>query len=233
MWCKGSTRDFDSLCIGSNPIIVTKINYFMQIKTWQKVLFVGSIVAFALYYKREAIKNYFDFSKISTYLANKWVGIKEIGNNQGFSSTVFQNMMKAVGWKSSEEWCMYFAKAIHYEAYKDKPQVQAKIKKILTGSTQESFVNAKNDKTGTYTTSNTPKVGDIIIWQKSTVPYKGHAGVVTAIKNGMVETIEGNTDDKDLSNGQYVAKKIQKSAVGSKMPNSSLVVRGYIRKLDA
>ena len=48
----------------------------------------------------------------------------------------------------------------------------------------------------------------------------------------MVETIEGNTDDKDLSNGQYVAKKIQKSAVGSKMPKSSLVVRGYIRKLN-
>jgi hypothetical protein len=204
----------------------------MEIKTWHKVVFVGSIVAFALYYKREAIKNYFDFQKISTYLANKWVGIKEIGNNQGFSSKVFENMMRVVGWKSTDEWCMYFAKAIHFESYKDKPKVQAKIKKILTGSTQQSFVNAKNDKTGTYTTSNTPKVGDILIWQRSDVNWKGHAGVVTAVKNGMVETIEGNTDDKDLANGQYVAKKLQKSAVGSRMPNSSLVVRGYIRKLD-
>jgi len=204
----------------------------MQIKTWHKVLFVGSIVAFVLYYKREAIKNYFDFSKISTYLANKWVGIKEIGNNQGFSSKVFENMMRVVGWRSTDEWCMYFAKAIHYESYKDKPKIQAKIKKILTGSTQESFVNAKNDKTGTYTTSNTPKVGDVLIWQRSSNPAKGHAGVVTAVKNGMVETIEGNTDDKDLANGQYVAKKLQKSAVGSRMPNSTLVVRGYIRKLD-
>jgi len=204
----------------------------MQIKTWQKVLFVGSIVAFALYYKRDAIKKYFDFSKISTYLANKWVGIKEIGNNQGFSSKVFENMMRVVGWKSTDEWCMYFAKAIHYESYKDKPQIQAKIKKILTGSTQQSFVNAQNDKTGTYTTSNTPKVGDIIIWQRSTQNWKGHAGVVTAVKDGMVETIEGNTDDKDLANGQYVAKKNQISKVGSKMPQSTLVVRGYIRKLD-
>ena len=204
----------------------------MKIKTWHKVLFVGSIVAFALYYKRNAIKNYFDFSKISSYLSNKWVGIKEVGNNAGFSSSVFEQMMKNVGWKSSDQWCMYFAKAIHYESYKDKPNVQEKIKKILTGSTQESFVNAKNDKTGTYTTSTTPKVGDLLIWQRSDNKARGHVGVVTAIKDGMVETIEGNTDDKDLSNGQYVAKKIQKSAVGSKMPKSSLVVRGYIRKLN-
>ena len=119
----------------------------MKIKTWHKVLFVGSIVAFALYYKRNAIKNYFDFSKISSYLSNKWVGIKEVGNNAGFSSSVFEQMMKNVGWKSSDQWCMYFAKAIHYESYKDKPNIQEKIKKILTGSTQESFVNAKNDKT--------------------------------------------------------------------------------------
>lgn len=204
----------------------------MKIKTWHKVLFVGSLVAFALYYKRNEIKNYFDFSKITSYLSNKWVGIKEVGNNAGFSSSVFEQMMKNVGWKSSDQWCMYFAKAIHYESYKDNPKVQEKIKKILTGSTQESFVNAKNDKTGTYTTSTTPKVGDLLIWQRSDIKTRGHVGVVTAIKDGMVETIEGNTDDKDLSNGQYVAKKLQKSAVGSKMPNSSLVVRGYIRKLN-
>lgn len=204
----------------------------MKIKTWHKVLFVGSIVAFALYYKRNTIKNYFDFSKISSYLSNKWVGIKEVGNNEGFSSSVFEQMMKNVGWKSSDQWCMYFAKAIHYESYKDKPKVQAKIKKILTGNTQESFVNAQNDKTGTYTTSTTPKVGDLLIWQRSTNKARGHVGVVTAIKKGMVETIEGNTDDKDLDNGQFVAKKIQKSAIGSKMPDSSLVVRGYIRKLN-
>ena len=93
-------------------------------------------------------------------------------------------------------------------------------------------INAKNDKTGTYTTSNTPKVGDIIIWQRSTQNWKGHAGVVTAVKDGMVETIEGNTDSVDLSNGQYVAKKNQISKVGNKMPDSTVVVRGYIRKLD-
>jgi surface antigen len=209
----------------------------MEIKTWHKVLFFGSITAFIIYASRQKIVSgakYVQekFGDLVSAFAGKWVGVKEIGNNQAFGNKVFEAMMKAVGWKSSDEWCMYFAKAVHYDFFKDQPQVQSNIQKILTGSTQQSFVNAKNDKTGTYTTSNTPKVGDIIIWQRSTVPWKGHAGVVTAVKDGMVETIEGNTDSIDLSNGQYVAKKLQISTVGSKMPDSTLVVRGYIRKLN-
>jgi surface antigen len=209
----------------------------MEIKTWHKVLFFGSITAFIIYASRQKIVSgakYVQekFGDLVSAFAGKWVGVKEIGNNQAFGNKVFEAMMKAVGWKSSDEWCMYFAKAVHYDVFKDQPQVQSNIQKILTGSTQQSFVNAKNDKTGTYTTSNTPKIGDIIIWQRSTVPWKGHAGIVTAVKDGMVETIEGNTDSKDLSNGQYVAKKLQKSTVGSRMPDSTLVVRGYIRKLN-
>jgi hypothetical protein len=205
----------------------------MQIKTWQKVVFVGSIVAFALYYKRDTIKKYFDFSKLSKLFADKWVGVKEIGFNKAFSNDVFQNMLRNVGWKSGEAWCMYFAKAIHFEVYKDKPQIQANIKKILSGSTQRSFVDAQNDKTGTYTTATNPKIGDIAIWQSQSDKSKGHAGVVAKVNNnGTIETIEGNTSDKNVSEGDLVAKKIRKSGVGQGISGSALVLRGYIRKLD-
>jgi hypothetical protein len=205
----------------------------MQIKTWHKVVFVGSIVAFALYYKRDTIKKYFDFSKLTKLFADKWVGVKEIGFNKAFSNDVFQNMLRNVGWKSGEAWCMYFAKAIHYEVYKDKPKEQENIKKILSGSTQRSFVDAKNDKTGTYTTTTTPKVGDIAIWQSQSDKSKGHAGVVAKVNNnGTIETIEGNTSDKNVSEGDLVAKKIRKSGVGQGISGSALVLRGYIRKLD-
>jgi hypothetical protein len=205
----------------------------MQIKTWQKVVFVGSIVAFALYYKRDTIKKYFDFSKLSKLFADKWVGVKEIGFNKAFSNDVFQNMLRNVGWKSGEAWCMYFAKAIHFEVYKDKPQIQANIKKILSGSTQRSFVDAQNDKTGTYTTATNPKTGDIAIWQSQSDKSKGHAGVVAKVNNnGTIETIEGNTSDKNVSEGDLVAKKIRKSGVGQGISGSALVLRGYIRKLD-
>jgi len=209
----------------------------MQIKTWHKVLFFGSITAFVLYASREKIfsgaryiKN--KFGDLVSAFAGKWVGVKEIGNNEAFANDVFQAMMKKVGWRTNEQWCMYFAKAIHYEVYKDNPTELTKINKILTGSTQGSYDSAKNDKTNTYTVSNTPQKGDIIIFRNNATG-KGHAGVVVDVNNNnTVTTIEGNTSDKNIANGELVAKKIRTSKIGASI-GDGLVVRGFIRKLNA
>ena len=209
----------------------------MQIKTWHKVLFFGSITAFIVYAGREKIfsgakyiKN--KFGDLVSSIAGRWVGVKEIGENQAFGNDVFQAMMKKVGWKSSDQWCMYFAKAIHTEAFKDNPTEIAKINKILTGSTQGSYDSAKNDKSGTYTISDTPKKGDIQIF-RNIATGTGHAGIVTDVNsNNTVFTIEGNTSESNIANGQYVAKKVRPSKVGTKLTNSNLIVRGYIRKLN-
>jgi surface antigen len=127
---------------------------------------------------------------------------------------------------------MYFAKAVHTEAFKNNPTEVAKINKILTGSTQGSYDSAKNDKSGTYTISDTPKKGDIQIFRNSATGM-GHAGIVTDVNsNNTVSTIEGNTSESNIANGEYVAKKVRPSKVGTKLTNSNLVVRGYIRKLN-
>jgi hypothetical protein len=127
---------------------------------------------------------------------------------------------------------MFFAKAIHYNVFKNNPTEQAKIDKVLGGRSQESFVNAKNDQSGTYTTSNTPKVGDIIIFQHKNTPSTGHAVVVVKVNNdNSVTTIEGNTSDKSISDGDLVAKKTRTSVVGKSI-GGDLVVRGFIRKLN-
>jgi hypothetical protein len=209
----------------------------MQIKTWHKVLFFGSITAFVVYASREKIfkgAKYVQqkFGDLVTAFAGKWVGVKEIGNNQAFGNDVFQAMMKNVGWKSTEAWCMYFAKAVHYEIFKDNPTELAKINRILNGGTQLSYEQAQNDKSGTYTVSSTPKKGDIQIYRNK-VTGKGHAGIVTEVNNNnTVSTIEGNTSDSNISEGEYVAKKVRPSKVGTYLPNSNLYVRGYIRKLN-
>ena len=140
-------------------------------------------------------------------------------------------MLKHVGWLGGQAWCMYFAKAVHYEAYKDKPQVQAKIKRILTGATQESYVNAKNDKTGTYTVTTNPKAGDIIIFQNRLTPAYGHAGVVTEVGKDYVKTIEGNTSDRSIADGDTVARKKRPIKIGAGI-GDNLYLRGFIRKLD-
>lgn len=204
----------------------------MEIKKWQIGLFLGSIAVFVIYVKRNVIgQSLSRFGNAVSLYASKWVGVKEFGNNQAFGNKVFQQMLDTVGWNSYDQWCMYFAKAVHYDVFKDNPAEQAKINKILNGSTQWSYTNAKNDKTGTYTVSSTPKVGDIIIFQNTTNTAKGHAGVVTGVNsNKTVETIEGNTSDKSIADGDLVAKKVRPSTIGADI--GGLRVRGFIRKLN-
>jgi len=204
----------------------------MEIKTWHKVVFFGSIAAFVIYVKRNTIGG--ALSRIETIqrlMANyavQWVGTKEVGKNNGFANELFENMMKTVGWSNSDQWCMYFSKMIHYNTF---PNDRANINKVLSGSTQASFVKASNDKTNTYTTiTENPQVGDIIIFQRKSSPATGHAGVVVKVNNNnTVDTIEGNTSDKNISDGDLVARKTRTSVIGKSI-GGNLVVRGFIRK---
>jgi len=209
----------------------------MQIKTWHKVAFFVSIGAFVLYVQRDRLVKAGKFIKdkfgeLISGIASPWVGVEEIGNNQAFGNKVFEAMMEQVGWNSSDQWCMYFAKAVHYEAFKDNPTEQAKINKILGGSSQRSFTNAQNDTTNTYTTSLIPKVGDIVIFQHKNSPSTGHAGVVVKVNNdSTIDTIEGNTSANNISDGEFVARKKRTSVIGKSI-GGDLALRGFIRKLN-
>lgn len=52
------------------------------------------------------------------------------------------------------------------------------------------------------------KPGDIFLIQKTTFDWV-HTGIITAVKNGIFETIEGNTDTAGSSNGNGVYKRIR------------------------
>jgi hypothetical protein len=204
----------------------------MEVKKWHIGVFVGSIAVLVIYLQRNVIKRGYDyFSRKVTGFASSWIGVNEIGNNQAFGNQVFQQMMASVGWHSTDQWCMYFAKAVHYDAYKDNPNEQKKINTILNGSSQMSYTNAKNDKTGTYTVSDKPQVGDIIIFQNTKDTSRGHAGVVIGVdsKNKKVTTVEGNTSDKSIADGDLVAKKVRPSTIGTDI--GGLRVRGFIHKI--
>ena len=162
--------------------------------------------------------------------AQKWVGITEVGANKAFSDNVFEQMMKNVGWKSGEEWCMYFAKAVHFDTFKDD---RDNIKRILNGSTQSSWKNAGNDTTGTYkqVKSGRPMMGDIAIWQRTTAPSKGHAAIVIKDMGDYFETVEGNTSGGGAYNGDRVLKLKRPMRYNQKIPNSTLKLLGFIRKM--
>jgi len=209
----------------------------MEIKTWHKVAFFGSIAALIIYIKRDLVKKGIGIglSKFQTAqrliaeYAIQWVGTKEVGTNNGFANKTFQDMMKEVGWWDSAFWCMFFAKMVHYNTF---PNDRKMINKILNGLSQKSYENARDDKSGTYTVSNTPQVGDIIIFQHKNAPATGHAGIVIKVNNdNTVDTVEGNTSDKNISNGDLVARKNRTSVIGKSI-GGDLVLRGFIRKVN-
>lgn len=209
----------------------------MKIKLWQKIVFFGSIGALILYVQRDRVKRGYTYIKskfgdLIESFASEWVGVKEIGNNKAFGNDVFQAMMKNVGWSSSDQWCMYFAKAVHYEVYKDDRE---NIKNILVGNTQRSFEKVKKDTTGTYKAieSGTPVRGDIAIFQNSNAPDTGHAAVVVKVNSdGTMNTIEGNTSSKSIQDGDTVARKVRPAIIGKKISSSNLQLRGFIRKIE-
>lgn len=193
-----------------------------QIGTFYKVLIGSSIAvvaALVIGYRYRAAK-----------IAEKWVGITEKGNNAAFSNEVFEAMMKSVGWRSGEAWCMYLAKAIHIETF---PKDRDKINKILNGSTQLSWQNAKKDTSGTYKviTSGKPQRGDIAIFQRVSDTSKGHAAIVISRDGNTFKTIEGNTNNGGSSEGDKVLAQTRQLDYNKTQPNSSLKLLGFIRKI--
>jgi hypothetical protein len=191
------------------------------IGTFYKVLIGSSIAvvaALVIGYRYRAAK-----------IAEKWVGITEKGDNAAFSNDVFEAMMKSVGWRSGEAWCMYLAKAIHIETF---PKDKDKINKLLTGSTQLSWKNVTKDTSGLYkiVTSGQPQRGDIAIFQRVTDTSKGHAAIVIERGGNSFKTIEGNTNNGGSSEGDKVLIQTRQLDYNKTQPNSSLKLLGFIRK---
>lgn len=188
-------------------------------KHYVKYLIGVSLVTGAFLFiswKRRGLNNAIDY-----------IDTQEIGNNQGWSDKVFEQMMKDVGWRTGESWCMYFVKAVMLGAYPGKAD---KIKKILTPSTQQSWKNAiADDSVFKVIDSGSPKPGDIIIWQSTKNGSLGHTGIVWKKSGDKWITVEGNSSFDGDRDGQGVVKGLRTLKVGAIEPNSSLKVLGFLR----
>lgn len=144
--------------------------------------------------------------------------------NVGFVDASFQTMMKAVGWKSSEAWCMYFCKLVYMQFFSFDREFLAKNFNGSTSGTLQNVINLNNkgDKRYIFLNTNTPQIGDIICLQ-------GHVALVQeVIDNTHVKTIEGNTSLKGVREGDGVAENKRTLIVGK--PSFNQIFKGYIRR---
>lgn len=146
------------------------------------------------------------------------------GKNVGFVDASFQTMMKAVGWKSGEAWCMYYCKLVYMQFFSFDREFLAKHFNGSTSSTLQNVINLNNkgDKRYIFLNTNTPQIGDIICLQ-------GHVGLVQeVISPTIVKTIEGNSNLKGVREGEGVVENNRTLIVGK--PSFGQMFKGYIRR---
>ena len=146
--------------------------------------------------------------------------------NVGFVDSSFQAMMKSVGWRGGEAWCMYFCKLVYMQFYSFDREFLAKNFNGSTSGTLQNVINlnARGDRRYVFLNSNTPQIADIICLQ-------GHVDLVKEIITPtLVKTIEGNTNLKGDREGQGVEELKRTLIVGKASKGSSKVFKGYIRR---
>ncbi len=142
------------------------------------------------------ILNYNNIGRKIVKTANKYVGIREIGNsnNTQFSDPAFEHKLKMLGWQKGWSWCNFFVKQVlletfallglekHYQFVWDNfsPSTQTTWNKIVRNKVHFVSVHSK------------PKLGDVVLFRKMNDNRFGHAGIVEHVDNDRFISIEGN-----------------------------------------
>lgn len=136
-----------------------------------------------------------DLQKAIIKVANNYLGLKEIPQNQGFQDKQFEAKMVQIGWRKGWAWCAMFAKLVWNEAYFSlygEEKAKYAIKNFSPNS-QKTFRNFQGNDFKSYPK---PKEGAIVIWKHE--GSKGHTGIVVNVDSltWNFTSIEGNSGDK-------------------------------------
>jgi len=145
--------------------------------------------------------------------AEACVGIKETSPNGGPMVELFQ---ETIGSAVKESWCASFAQSCL--AYAEK---KTGIKSPVYPSELCSEIWAKTPKS--QRVKKIPAPGAITIWQRGNTIY-GHTGLMIEFIGTKFVSLEGNTSDSNMSNGDCVAIKTRSSKA-----TGNLKVLGWIK----
>jgi len=132
-------------------------------------------------------------------IARSQLGVQEQPKNSNAGKQV-EAYLKSVGLGKGYAWCMAFVYWCVLRVY-EKKGLKHPLKK--TGGVKDQYIASKALRV------NIPLAGDIfiIIYSNGT----GHAGFVEKLlPNGLIQTIEGNTNDEGSREGYEVCRRTRK-----------------------
>lgn len=138
-------------------------------------------------------------------IARADIGQREKPGNMGFKDSLFEKLMRAVGWWTTAAWCDFAAEKWWKEGYKDFADIVALLDSIFTGSTLRSFSNFQ--KSGRFVIDKIPELGGLVYWKHSRTT--GHVALITECRTGSVRFhhVAGNTNNDGSREGYMVAEK--------------------------
>jgi hypothetical protein len=150
--------------------------------------------------------------------------------NVGFVDGAFEQMMKSVGWKSSNAWCAFYVKVVLMGLFSfDREWLSKNIGGgALQNLTNVQNLNKKGDKRYLAFTKGKLQVGDVFCGQRS---GGGHTGIIVKIldeQTNHCETIEGNTNSNKSGEGDKVKTLKRFLTVGK--PSAGLSIVGFYRR---
>lgn len=155
-------------------------------------------------------------------VAQKYIGQQEVSGNMGWKDKNFEAAMKEIGWAPTHSWCCYFTELVAKEAAgKNTPEWKA-FDKLFQASCTATYANFSGSSM--FKVGKVPKVGSLIVWRMGH-GWKGHIGIVESVKDGVMTTIEGNTNLAGSREGTHVLRKTRK-LVWTNGPGLNLV--GFI-----
>jgi hypothetical protein len=142
-----------------------------------RLLFFSVVLLFLLAYCSKGV----ELPQIDT--ASKYIGIKEIGNNAGFSDKIFEAQMYKTGWRKGQAWCSWFVSFI-------LNKIKAIFPKIRTGLARNFIMNKSIEAHQAQYYRNKLN-GWLAIWQHGNTIH-GHIGIVSDWQRESGRIIQGN-----------------------------------------
>jgi len=138
-------------------------------------------------------------SSQSLWFADKLVGVEEQpkGSNSGPQVNAF---LKSVGLPPGEPWCMAF---VYYCVSNACHQLNLPCPLIETGGVMDQWERTQARKMPNRDSAVKP--GDVFIMRFA--HGTGHTGFVELVKGGLIQTIEGNTNEDGSREGYEVARR--------------------------
>jgi hypothetical protein len=160
-------------------------------------------------------------------IAIGYLGKDEEPGNRGWYDKAFEKKMIARGWKPSEAWCAYFGELVWMEAYAKEPVIQHDINHLFSGSAVETFRNFSRE--ADWKADRDPEPGALAVFQRyreGSPHWSGHMAIVETAINGVLCTIDGNTNPAGGREGYTVARI--KRVINFNPIKNGIVLLGFI-----